>query len=182
MDEVRLRQAGADDVDEVSSLAHRLFLGAYLEHPRMPREQLLAYADAAFAPEVVAGLLADTGTVIAVAERRGRILGLAVSRIGPPPPPNELPVPAVEIWRLYVDPAVQGVGVGRRLLEWSEARAARRGARATWLAVWEHNEPALAFYDRLGFTRLGTTSFKLDDEDQHDDVLTRPIAGHGSDR
>ena len=175
VDDITVRRATVDDVDEVSTLAHRLFLGAYLEHPKMPGEQLKAYADASFGREVVAELLADEATVVGVAEQAGRMIGLAVSRIAPPPPPNHLDVRAVEIWRLYVDPDVQGVGLGRLLLEWSEEQAAAQGARATWLAVWEHNEPALAFYDRLAFTPLGTTDFKLDDEDQHDLVLTRSI-------
>ena len=121
-------------------------------------------------------LLDDDEVFIGVAERGTTMLGLVISRLAPPPPGSHLDVPAVEIWRLYVDPQVQGSGLGRRLLEWSESEGAERGAEATWLAVWEHNEPALAFYDRLGFTRLGTTDFKLDDEDQHDDVLTRPIS------
>ena len=141
----------------------------------MPAEQLRAYADASFGPDVVAGLLADDDIVIGVAEEDGRLLGLAVSRIAPPPPGSHLDATAVEIWRLYVDPSVQRGGLGRRLLEWSEAQGAARGAKATWLSVWEHNGPALAFYDRLGFTKLGTTDFKLDDEDQHDEVLTRTI-------
>jgi ribosomal protein S18 acetylase RimI-like enzyme len=175
MDDVTVRRATVDDVDELSTLAHRLFLGAYLEHPKMPGAQLKAYADASFGRDVVADLLADDAVVVGVAVQAGRMMGLVVSRIAPPPPPNRLDVPAVEIWRLYVDPEVQGAGLGRRLLEWSEAQAVAHGARATWLAVWEHNEPALAFYDRLGFSRLGTTDFKLDDEDQHDLVLTRPL-------
>ena len=175
MDDVTVRRATVDDVDELSTLAHRLFLGAYLEHPKMPGEQLKAYADASFGRDVVADLLADAAILVGVAEQDGRMIGLVVSRLAPPPPPNHLDVAAVEIWRLYVDPDVQGAGLGRRLLEWSERQAAADGAQATWLAVWEHNEPALAFYDRLGFVRLGTTGFKLDDEDQHDLVLTRSI-------
>ena len=175
MDDITVRRATVDDADEVGAPAHRLFLGAYREHPKMPGEQLKAYADASFGRDVVADLLADEAIVVGVAEQGGRMIGLVVSRLALPPPPNHLDVPAVEIWRLYVDPALQGAGLGRRLLEWSEAHAAAHGARATWLAVWEHNEPALAFYDRLAFTRLGTTDFKLDDEDQHDLVLTRPI-------
>src|SRR6478735_2501663 len=147
MDEITIRRAGPGDADEVSALAHRLFLGAYLEHPKMPGEQLRAYADASFSPAVIGGLLADDGIAIGVAEHGGTMLGVVISRIAPPPPGNHLDVPAIEIWRLYVDPAVQGAGLGRRLLEWSERHGAERGARATWLAVWEHNEPALAFYD-----------------------------------
>ena len=172
---VTIRVAAADDVDELRLLAHRLFLGAYLDHPKMPADQLLAYAAASFAPSVVADLVADDDVLVAISEADRRMVGLVVARVEDPPPPNRLPVPSVEIWRLYVDPEVQGSGLGRRLIEWSEQAGAERGAEAVWLAVWEHNEPAQAFYDRLGFTRLGTTRFKLDDEDQCDWVLTRPI-------
>src|SRR4029079_5014995 len=131
MHEVTIRRATADDVHELSALAHRLFLGAYLEHPKMPGEQLKAYADASFGRGVVADVLADAAIVVGVAEQDGRMIGLVVSRLAPPPPPNHLDVPAVEIWRLYVDPDVQGAGLGRRLLEGSERQGAPNGGQAT---------------------------------------------------
>lgn len=52
---------------------------------------------------------------------------------------------------LHAEPWLRRQGLAtaimRRLLEW----AAERGARTTWLHVEVDNEPALAFYDRLGY-------------------------------
>ncbi|MFI2706822.1 GNAT family N-acetyltransferase, partial [Nocardioides sp. CER28] len=56
------------------------------------------------------------------------------------------------IHNLSVEPAYRRRGLAtavlRELLEWG----AERGASTVWLHVQTDNEPALALYDRLGFT------------------------------
>lgn len=52
---------------------------------------------------------------------------------------------------VYVDPSFRGDGIGRRLLETAAAWMRRRGARLIRLEVFGWNEPALGFYQRLGF-------------------------------
>lgn len=51
-------------------------------------------------------------------------------------------------------PEVQGKGFGRRALEHVMAALRRDGARGMHLGVSPRNRGALAFYERLGFTRL----------------------------
>jgi mycothiol synthase len=56
-----------------------------------------------------------------------------------------------EIYVIGVDPAHQGEGLGRRLLEAGIARVASRGIHTAMLYVEADNEPALALYRSLGF-------------------------------
>jgi ribosomal protein S18 acetylase RimI-like enzyme len=60
--------------------------------------------------------------------------------------------PGVYIQDLYVDGALRGSGLGRRLLAAVAARAARRHATYMRLSVDVGNDEGLGFYGRLGFT------------------------------
>jgi mycothiol synthase len=58
-----------------------------------------------------------------------------------------------EIYVLGVDPEQQGKGLGRRLTDVGLAHLARAGATRAVLYVEGDNTPALAAYERAGFTR-----------------------------
>lgn len=56
-------------------------------------------------------------------------------------------------------------------LDW--ARLAGHGA--VWLGVWERNNRALTFYQRMGFTRFGYHYFQFGSERQRDFWLYKPL-------
>jgi ribosomal protein S18 acetylase RimI-like enzyme len=85
---------------------------------------------------------------VLVAEREGRVVGWAKIRH-----PTELPA-SEHVWRcdgFAVDPASQGEGVGRALLEAMIEEARRRGGRRLTLRVFGPNERARRIYERAGF-------------------------------
>jgi ribosomal protein S18 acetylase RimI-like enzyme len=45
-----------------------------------------------------------------------------------------------------------------------------------WLAVWEINERAIAFYEKHRFREVGRQGFPIGSEIQTDLVLARPLA------
>ncbi|MEV5602325.1 GNAT family N-acetyltransferase [Streptomyces sp. NPDC052299] len=59
---------------------------------------------------------------------------------------------AVEVKRLWTDPAARGRGVATMLLGAALERAGDSGARAVRLSVWRWRTGAVALYERLGFT------------------------------
>jgi GNAT superfamily N-acetyltransferase len=59
------------------------------------------------------------------------------------------------VTHLYVQPAFRQKGVGRALLERITAQARRLGAAEVWVECSNINSPALAAYERLGFTLSG---------------------------
>jgi ribosomal-protein-alanine N-acetyltransferase len=61
-----------------------------------------------------------------------------------------------EILSLAVRPAMQGQGLGRRLVERALQDVRRRGAGRLLLEVAASNAPARALYGRLGFRAIGT--------------------------
>jgi ribosomal protein S18 acetylase RimI-like enzyme len=61
-----------------------------------------------------------------------------------------------EVWAIYVDPAAQGQGVGRALMDAAVRDLTARGFGEVVLWVFEANAPARAFYERLGWTPDGS--------------------------
>jgi GNAT superfamily N-acetyltransferase len=82
---------------------------------------------------------------------------------------------AVEIERIYVTHAYHGQKLGTKLmqacLDWSK----KEGFTTVWLGVWEHNQKALAFYQKMGFQRFGEHVFVLGSEVQNDFLMKKEI-------
>ncbi|WP_309084250.1 GNAT family N-acetyltransferase [Chelativorans sp.] len=57
-----------------------------------------------------------------------------------------------ELKKLFVDPALQGRGIGKVLFEWAKTEALRKGARVLAL---DADPGALAFYERMGGQIVG---------------------------
>jgi GNAT superfamily N-acetyltransferase len=76
-----------------------------------------------------------------------------------------LPAPAEQfavVSRFFVAPDARGRGVGSALMSTAEDHAAARGLRLV-LDVADHNLEAIAFYERRGWSRVGTASLLLED-------------------
>jgi GNAT superfamily N-acetyltransferase len=61
-------------------------------------------------------------------------------------PPDE-----VMVFSMWVEPESRRIGVGRKLIDALDEWAREWGARRTVLWVFAGNEPAIRFYERLGF-------------------------------
>lgn len=85
-----------------------------------------------------------------IAEAEGSVTGC----IGVAPAPDSA---GVELLKLYVDSAMRGRGVGRRLVGLVEEEAARREARFIELWTDTRFENAHRLYERLGYERLPET-------------------------
>ncbi len=88
-----------------------------------------------------------------VCQSDGKILGYSL--IGPGGDRDLEQGFAGEVFALYVDPQMQGRGVGRALLARSFAELERHGF--LWAVVWvlEANDPARRFYERVGLQADG---------------------------
>ncbi|MCB9518166.1 MAG: GNAT family N-acetyltransferase [Gemmatimonadales bacterium] len=82
----------------------------------------------------------------------------------------------VQVERFYADVPWIGKGVGGFMMEAVIERARSAGHDGIWLAVWEHNSRAMAFYERWGFTVVGRQDFLLGSDLQNDLVMERLLA------
>ncbi|MCU1421545.1 MAG: beta-lactamase [Microbacteriaceae bacterium] len=142
MSEVVLRTAQPDDLHAV--------VGIFLECWRVSYAAVLPAGvldrmDDASARDLWRSALARPGTTL-LAARDGRPLGLVrFTRDGT----------TGHIASLYVSPASQGEGLGRRLLAAAESELMLDGAEHATLWVFRDNAPSIAFYARNGWEPTG---------------------------
>lgn len=77
---------------------------------------------------------------------------------------------SLEIERLYILPRYKGLHLGSKLMKFALDLAKEKGKKRVWLGVWEHNEPAKAFYSRWGFTRFSQHTFPVGSDPQTDEL------------
>lgn len=76
---------------------------------------------------------------------------------------------------LWTAPTHRHRGIGRRLVSEVLRWAHLRGAHTLLLMVTSNNEPAIRFYERLGFTRTGRTEPYPNDPRVIECEMSRPI-------
>lgn len=165
---VTTRPAVGADAAALAAFAARTFRETYtgLHDPG----ELAGYLARAFGPERQAAELADPASPYLLAEADGVLAGFAWLRFGRSPACAALPDP-VEIARFYVAREWHGRGVAQALMAAALAEARRRGARTTWLGVWQRNPRAIAFYRTSGFAVIGTMTWEHYSDPQDDWVM-----------
>ncbi len=169
-----IRLAGPDDAAAVAAFGERSFRETF--GPDNRREDMDAYCAASFAIDRQQQELAALDRVTLLAEMEGDLAGFAQLRDGPAPACVTGPDP-IEILRFYVDRRWHGQGIARTLMAETLARARALGRRTIFLAVWERNARALAFYRKVGFRGVGAQPFQLGKDVQTDQVMMRGLEG-----
>ena len=60
-----------------------------------------------------------------------------------------------ELWGIYVEPLMKGLGIGSKMVAFCEKRARERGYNEITLWVLEKNEESRKFYEKMGFAPDG---------------------------
>lgn len=130
------------------------------------------YLDTSFAPAKIASELAHPqhhfyflSTSADPADHSGRV-GYLKLVAGKPLPAAQVLAAPIYLERLYLKASAQGQGFGRKALAIAEQEAAALGGQTFWLTVWEYNTPAIGFYEKTGFTKVGETQFEFVSEGQ----------------
>ena len=77
---------------------------------------------------------------------------------------------SLEIERLYILPRFKGLHLGSKLMKFALDLAKEKGKKRVWLGVWEHNEPAKAFYSHWRFKRFSQHTFPVGSDPQTDEL------------
>ncbi|MCM0582731.1 GNAT family N-acetyltransferase [Weissella diestrammenae] len=82
---------------------------------------------------------------------------------------------SLEIERIYLRKAYQKRGLGKVLLEYAQQEAKNQSKSVIWLGVWEHNDNARAFYQKMGFVAFDQHEFVLGQDVQRDILMQRQL-------
>ncbi|MGZ3867413.1 MAG: GNAT family N-acetyltransferase, partial [Bacteroidia bacterium] len=74
----------------------------------------------------------------------------------------------IEIERIYVQKKHHDKKAGYAIMQKCIEFAKEKKFEVIWLGVWEKNERALKFYEKVGFEKFGTHNFQLGDDAQND--------------
>jgi GNAT superfamily N-acetyltransferase len=174
MTEIVIRPTRPDDAAALGALGRQTFVDTFVEGFGIPYPEadLKAFLGASFDPEPTLKKLAEPGCAWWVAERDGELLAFANAG------PNGLPHPDaqpehMELRRLYVSKAAQGLGLGTKLLklslDWMDANT----AGPLWIGVWSGNEKAQRLYAAYGFEKAGGYRYPVGDWFDDEIILRR---------
>ena len=158
----------------ISELGARLFAETYGATHREP--ELSRYLVRAFAVGDVSSAIAKTNVTMFVAEDYGaRPIGYAFLRKTDTLPDGVRSYNSYEVVRFYVDAGTQGRGVGRALMEMCFDDARKRGGDTIWVQAWTQARWAVGFYERMGFSAVGSASFSIGDQIDDDQIMSREL-------
>jgi diamine N-acetyltransferase len=168
-----VRPALAADASALAELAARTFRETFAAD-NTP-ENMALYLETSYGPELQAAELSNPRIVTLLAEVDRHLAGYAQLREGTAPECLDDDSRPIELWRFYVDRPWQGRGVAQALMAETIAAASHRGADTLWLAVWERNLRAQAFYQKVGFEDCGRKDFMLGNDRQTDMVMAKRL-------
>jgi diamine N-acetyltransferase len=153
--EIALRLCVPGDEEALALIGAATFLETFAG--LLTGSDILAHCRVQHGAAQYAGWLASPDYKLCLAELNGAPVGFAV--LSPPDLPAALTEDDIELKRIYLLHRFQGGGLGRRLLEWSVVQARSAGKKRLLLGVKADNTAAMAFYDRVGFVRIGERKF-----------------------
>lgn len=139
---VTIREAQPSDIDAIAGLTNAAFAV----------ERFFTSVDRT-SPERLRALTA-TGTMLVAEDDNGRLAGSVYA---------EIRGDRVYIGLLAVEPSQQSRGIGRSLMDAAESYGRARGCTAADITVVNLRTELPPFYQRLGYTEMGTQPFDRDE-------------------
>lgn len=155
---MKIRRAEEKDIPRIDAL-----LSQVLEIHAALRPDLFVSGTRKYTDEELKGILKDENTpVFAAVDENDELAGYAFCVMNDYSGSNNMqPVRSLYIDDLCVDENARGAHVGRSLYEYVMAYAKEQGCYSVTLNVWEGNDSARAFYDRMGFGIQKTVMEKI---------------------
>ncbi len=155
---MKIRRAEEKDIPRIDAL-----LSQVLEIHAALRPDLFVSGTRKYTDEELKGILKDENTpVFAAVDENDVLAGYAFCVMNDYSGSNNMqPVRSLYIDDLCVDETARGLHVGRSLYEYVMAYAKEQGCYSVTLNVWEGNDSARAFYDRMGFGIQKTVMEKI---------------------
>lgn len=172
MSTISIRLATPADAVLIADLSRQTFYDSFAAD-NTP-ENMEKFMNEQFTREKLMAEVMDPAAIFLLATIAGEIAGYARLREGPNPP-GLGDRPALEIARIYAATQAIGKGVGSALMQHCLQMAREKEKELVWLGVWEHNQRAIAFYTKWGFSKFGEHVFVVGDDPQTDWLMKKEL-------
>jgi GNAT superfamily N-acetyltransferase len=170
--EISIQVASEFDAAKLAILAENAFRSAFAHLNE--RDNIEKYIQQSFTEAQIKFEIRDSASIFFIARIGDIWAGYAKLHQGAPPE-CVTQLPAIELARLYAQQAYVGCGIGSELIKTCVNHAKKEGFSSIWLGSWKENSRANAFYSKMQFDIVGTTSFVLGSEIQEDFVFKRSL-------
>lgn len=173
MENVTIRKADLSDLAAIKWVSEKTFEETF-SHLNSPEDMALYFQENT-SDAVLIREMDNPDSAFYIAEDQGEIVGYIKINRGPAQtePGHD---DALEVQRLYVLKAYKGEGIGRRLMQQAIDQAIDSASHYIWLGVWEHNDKAIRFYEKLGFRPFGEHLFMLGSDPQTDLLMRLDVS------
>lgn len=169
---IMIRPCTTNDLRQLQQIGRQTFYESFFEHNT--RESMNDYLDKAFTEEKLGRELRNPNSQFFMAEVDGAITAYLKINVGDAQT-EPMEERDLEIERIYILQEYQKIGLGKQLYQIAVEHARVLEKERIWLGVWEKNNNARAFYEKLGFTKIGEHSFFMGDDEQTDYILIKTI-------
>ena len=169
---IQLRRCTLEDLGELIEIGYRTYDETF-RHMNSA-ETMDAYLNEAFNETRIKNELGDRNSEFYFLLANGSLAGYI--KINLPGSQTDINDPeSLELERIYVRKEYKGRGLGKVLLDHAIRKGIEHRKRYIWLGVWEKNLDAIVFYEKNGFVKHSTHSFRMGDEMQSDYVMKRRL-------
>ena len=165
---VKIRSANKNDITSLTSIGYKTFYDTFAQHNT--QENMLLYLMQSFNIEKQTLEINEPQTIFLLAEIEDSVVGY-VKLKGNNSCDGIKGTKPIELERIYTLQEYIGKGIGAELMNASIKEAKERGFDSIWLGVWENNERAIRFYEKLGFSVVGSHIFMLGNDKQNDFIM-----------
>ncbi|HEV7948581.1 MAG TPA: GNAT family N-acetyltransferase [Glaciihabitans sp.] len=170
--EATIRRATPADAELLHRIAADTF--ALACPPHTTPQSIAAFIAKSLSRDAFSHYLASENRVLLIAEADATPLGYTMLVFEDPTDAEVAAAvttrPTAELSKVYVAAEAHGTGVAANLMRESIAQARVQGAASLWLGVNQENQRANRFYEKHGFTLVGTKHFLVGDRLEDDFV------------
>lgn len=173
-DSIKTEQITVTDLPELLLLSRQTFYETFAADNS--KENLQHYIDNHLTENILLAEYNNPDSVFYMVRQEQKAIGYLKLNYGPAQ--TELQdSKGLEIERIYVLAAYQGLKIGHLLLQLAITLAQERQLNYIWLGVWDQNEKAIGFYKKYGFIPFDTHIFQLGDDAQTDILMKLDLHG-----
>ncbi len=167
-----LHTADPSDAGLLVKLAEKTFREAFARLNN--KQDFETYVAASFTEKKIASEISDKDSFFYIAKLKDQWVGYA-KLCQSPSPDCVRPLPAIELCRLYSLQQYWGCGIGAALMEKCIEQACKAAFESIWLGSWKKNSRGNAFYKKMQFNIVGSTTFALGADIQEDYIFSKSL-------